>query len=246
MGHSAHIRQKYQKEFISRSTEVHQGRYDYSKVEYRTMKTKVIIGCPEHGDFLVEPDKHMRGQRCRKCWFVMLGASKRISNEEFIDRSLEIHKGEYDYTSTEFVIFAKKVTIRCPKHGSFKMLPDNHLKGQGCPKCRVNGVNAAQFSKGRAVIYIVDLGDAFKVGITKRPKTRLRCLKNEIKEFYRVQGFCYLRRGDAKKLRDLEQEVLTCGLFDRLSLQNRFIGGSECFSKRDLPHVMAYLEEKLT
>ena len=38
-------------EFINKANKVHNGKYDYSKVEYVNAKTKICIICPEHGEF---------------------------------------------------------------------------------------------------------------------------------------------------------------------------------------------------
>ena len=46
---------------------VHGDRYDYSKVEYVNNKTKVIIICKEHGEFLQNTPHHSRGRGCHKC-----------------------------------------------------------------------------------------------------------------------------------------------------------------------------------
>lgn len=48
-----------QQEFIERATEVHNGKYDYSKVEYKNVSTKVCIICPEHGEFWQSPNGHL-------------------------------------------------------------------------------------------------------------------------------------------------------------------------------------------
>jgi tRNA1(Val) A37 N6-methylase TrmN6 len=53
--------------FIERAKSVHGDKYDYSKVEYVNTKTHVIIICPEHGEFLQKPEKHMIGRGCPKC-----------------------------------------------------------------------------------------------------------------------------------------------------------------------------------
>lgn len=56
-------------EFKKRGAEVHNGKYGYGLVDYKNNWTKVIVICPEpeHGEFDVEPDHHMRGQGCPKC-----------------------------------------------------------------------------------------------------------------------------------------------------------------------------------
>jgi len=55
-------------DFIKRSVEVHGNKYDYSKVVYKTTEEKVIIICPEHGEFLMRPRAHYADRRgCRDC-----------------------------------------------------------------------------------------------------------------------------------------------------------------------------------
>ena len=63
---SAKVRMS-QEEFISRSTGVHNGKYDYSYVEYKNTDTKVKIICPEHGEFYQTPHHHLKGIGCPEC-----------------------------------------------------------------------------------------------------------------------------------------------------------------------------------
>lgn len=56
-----------QEEFIERATEVHNGKYDYSKVEYLNSYTKVCIICPTHGEFWQTPNHHSLKHGCPKC-----------------------------------------------------------------------------------------------------------------------------------------------------------------------------------
>ena len=53
-------------EFVEKATKVH-GQFDYSKVVYKNNNTKVIIGCPEHGDFAQIPRMHISGVGCPEC-----------------------------------------------------------------------------------------------------------------------------------------------------------------------------------
>lgn len=46
---------------------IHGDKYDYSKMKYINIRTKVCIICPEHGEFWQTPQKHMSGQGCPKC-----------------------------------------------------------------------------------------------------------------------------------------------------------------------------------
>lgn len=55
-------------EFISQANLIHDFKYDYSKFEYYNSKTKSIIICPIHGEFLKDSIKHLsRGQGCPSC-----------------------------------------------------------------------------------------------------------------------------------------------------------------------------------
>lgn len=53
--------------FISRSNEIHDGKYDYSDVKYKNAHTHVDIRCPEHGLFSQVPLAHVKGFGCTKC-----------------------------------------------------------------------------------------------------------------------------------------------------------------------------------
>lgn len=54
--------------FSERAKSIHHNRYDYSKVEYVSALDKVVIVCPDHGDFTQLPHNHLyNGNGCPKC-----------------------------------------------------------------------------------------------------------------------------------------------------------------------------------
>jgi very-short-patch-repair endonuclease len=55
------------KEFIEQSNLVHDNLYKYDKVEYKKSQIKVVITCPNHGDFEQIPMSHLAGHGCRNC-----------------------------------------------------------------------------------------------------------------------------------------------------------------------------------
>lgn len=122
-------------EFIQKAKSIHGNKYDYSKSVYTTAKKKLIIICPEHGEFEQTPDGHLRGQGCPKCKFDKLSNDRRLTTEEFISRAVEVHGDYYDYSDTVYKNATTKIKILCPKHGYFSTLPFNHLSGKGCPEC---------------------------------------------------------------------------------------------------------------
>lgn len=60
----------------------------------------------------------------------------KITTEEWISKARIVHGNRYDYSKVNYVKSSQKVKIMCCKHGEFEQTPNNHLKGQGCPKCK--------------------------------------------------------------------------------------------------------------
>lgn len=124
-------------EFIKKAQEVHGDKYDYSKVNYKNINTKITITCPIHGDFEQIGMNHILGQGCPKC------AGKGLSRDEVIEKFTSVHGDRYDYSKVEYNGMHKKVCIICPEHGEFYQTPSKHIIGQGCKKCghSDNGIN---------------------------------------------------------------------------------------------------------
>lgn len=61
--------------------------------------------------------------------------SKKLDENEFIERCMLLHGGRYDYSKVDFKGYNEKVKIICPVHGEFEMLAHAHLNGHGCPAC---------------------------------------------------------------------------------------------------------------
>ena len=65
-------------DFIKKANEIHKGKYDYSKTEYKCYTEKVCIICPEHGEFWQTPDNHLQGKGCRICGNTLSKAENEI------------------------------------------------------------------------------------------------------------------------------------------------------------------------
>jgi len=121
-------------DFIKKSIEVHDNKYDYSLVNYKDNKTKIKIICKEHGIFYQSPTNHIKGHGCSKCKNLYLS-----NNDEFIKKANKIHNNKYDYSFVEYKNAKSKVKIKCKHHNLiFDQTPNNHLKGEGCPICAGN------------------------------------------------------------------------------------------------------------
>lgn len=124
-------------EWVTRAKSVHGDRFDYSGVVYTRSTTKVSVICPEHGEFLIEANSHLRGSGCRKCSYAS-GISKTALAtrwEDYKKRFSKVHGNKYDYSRAIYSKAHEPVEIVCRKHGGFMQTPVSHLSGSGCPKC---------------------------------------------------------------------------------------------------------------
>jgi hypothetical protein len=69
--------------------------------------------------------------------------SKKLLNDEFIEKAIKKHGDKYDYSKVEYTGSHNKVCIICSEHGEFYQSATNHLSGYGCKKC------AYQYSHGK-------------------------------------------------------------------------------------------------
>ena len=115
--------------FISMSQSIHGNRYDYSKTTYTNARNRVIITCKIHGDFLQRPFLHLRGCGCMQC------SHNKFTVKSFIEKASSVHMNRYNYSQTNYIDSKTLVRVLCPKHGAFKLLPKDHIRGKGCSKC---------------------------------------------------------------------------------------------------------------
>lgn len=54
-------------DFINKAKNIHKNKYIYDKTIFTGAFNKVIITCPQHGDFLQTPHKHIQGHGCPEC-----------------------------------------------------------------------------------------------------------------------------------------------------------------------------------
>jgi len=128
-------------DFITKALKVFPD-YDYSSVNYINAYNKVSIICQIHGKFYISPCKVLQGYGCQKCSEKKRILSTTLTNEEFVERSNEIHSFKYDYSSVNYINNHTNINIICPKHGEFLQIPNNHIsKGYGCSKCSMNGIS---------------------------------------------------------------------------------------------------------
>lgn len=121
-------------QFIKKANQVHEGKYNYSKVNYINAYTKVCIICSVHGEFWQTPSNHLNGQGCVRCF----RDSDKFTTKDFIQKAIEVHNNFYNYDKVKYTNSQYKIIITCPVHGDFEQEANSHLNGRGCPNCKAS------------------------------------------------------------------------------------------------------------
>ena len=142
-------------DFVKKAIEVHNGKYDYSRVEYEKSLQKVDIVCPKHGLFSQIANDHLNGHGCPLC------------NESHLERDvrklLEENDVEFIYQwrlpwnkkfSLDFYIPSKNIGIECQglqhvKDGVFPNTKLSDIKDRDNYKfdsCKENGIGILYYS----------------------------------------------------------------------------------------------------
>lgn len=109
---------------------------------------------------------------------------RKLTTDEFIEKSKKVHGNKYDYSKTKYVDTNTKVTITCPKHGDFEQYPTNHYK-YGCKKCAVEQASSNRILSEKEFIERCKekFGDKYDFSITKYTK-----MKDKVKAICPIHG----------------------------------------------------------
>ena len=129
--------------YVAECKKIHKIDYDYSKLEYTSLKNKIHVICYKHGVFYPFACNFLRGCECQKC-MAEINSSKRLKQLcDFITEAKIIHKDDYDYSEFEYKGCKTKSWIKCNKCGyKFLQSPNDHLRGRGCPHCHFSNLES--------------------------------------------------------------------------------------------------------
>lgn len=167
--------------------------------------------------------------------------SRKLTKEEFIEKSRAIHGNKYDYSKVEYNGNRLPVTIICPEHGEFQQIAGEHLRGHGCIKC--NGgdtLTQKEFIEKARSIH----GDKFDYSKTvyKNSKTKFTVICKEHGEFqtslrdHLMYGACPICKRDERVRRICKKEFI-----DKAST----IHGNK-YDYSNIPEIMEYYNERVT
>lgn len=126
-------------EFIKKSNIAHNFKYNYDKSIYINKQTKVIVTCPEHGDFEVTPGAHyILKSGCPECAKISRSKTKSKGLEKFLKECKNIYGDYYDLSKVNYVNNYTNIEIICPIHGSFFKHPRSFIeRREGCNECNI-------------------------------------------------------------------------------------------------------------
>ena len=119
-------------QFVEKAKNVHGNKYDYSKTVYLGRNSKLIITCPEHGDFWQKPYSHLNGHGCPKCNYSHLERNIEqllLNNNIFFEQQKSFEWLKYINSLTlDFYLPDKKIAIEC--QGAQHFYPCNRYGGE--------------------------------------------------------------------------------------------------------------------
>ena len=121
-------------DFIEQASAKHENKYHYSNIVYPDLNDWIMPACPHHGPFHIIAIEHLNGKGCDVC--VTESERNKERREIFIERAYKIHGERYNYSLTHWNGNNRELKINCYKHGDFMQLPEDHLNGHACPKCK--------------------------------------------------------------------------------------------------------------
>ena len=122
-----------QEQFIQKAQQIHDDKYDYSKVEYINSASKVCIVCPEHGEFWQMPYNHIHNRNgCPNC---IIRKSKYSNKQELSKILSDIYGNEYKFNFGNDFRVSSYINCFCYKHGEFRQQIRYLLNGISCKKC---------------------------------------------------------------------------------------------------------------
>lgn len=108
--------------------------YEFDESTFIDSHTPMKVICKKHGEFWKAP-RNILKYECWKCSYEKRAKNYILTTEKFINKARIIHGDRYDYSESIYKGTKIPLIIKCPLHGAFKQIPNDHLSGKGCPIC---------------------------------------------------------------------------------------------------------------
>jgi hypothetical protein len=178
--------------------------FDYSLVNYQGCSHPIIIICPLHGEFVINPINFLRKDKncgCPMCVSEIRNRKTSVGTDNFIKRAKEIHGDDtYDYSLVDYKNSLTTVKIGCSIHGIFEINARQHIKkdrNSGCPKCNGWYRTVEEIIEMFENRHGKDNYDYSEMGyVNTTSKLKIRCKKHNFVFYQTLSG--HLRSGCKK------------------------------------------------
>lgn len=110
---------------------------DLTNFVYGGRDTKSLVRCKVCGyEWETTPRVLLGNHGCPICNIKNGHAKMRSSQDDVVQKLLEIYGDKYDFSKVEYVNARTKIEVVCKKHGSFFTMPHDLFNLHGCPYCR--------------------------------------------------------------------------------------------------------------
>jgi rubrerythrin len=187
-------------EFIAKAKSVHGEKYDYQKCNYIDIKTRIVINCNLHGDFIQTPEKHLLGRGCPICGTI---TQKRTCFEKY--------GYENPFQATVWKEKIKKTMFQ--KYGVASPIQNEEIK-QKIINTNLQKYGASNPFQNKEIIK--------KINLKIDKKARADKSKSTLRNRYGVSCAVLLPHAKQKMLEN-RREVIVEGLFRGDRLNNKVI-----------------------
>lgn len=232
-------------DFIKEAKEKHGDKYDYSKTMYKASEDKVVIICPEHGEFEQTPSNHLSGKGCPECKKINIAQKLTLSSEEHASAIMKINP---DIEILGMIVNATTpVLCRCKICGhKWDSRPDNLKQGRGCPKCSQTGFLSHKEGKLYIMVDDLEVPTMMKVGVSIDAEKRKDQVIRSAKKAGAVFSDLHVIKtweGTTDDMQALEKAMHKALSQYKINFPAKFDGCQEFFYYR--PEVFELIEEHL-
>lgn len=97
---------KTTEQYIKEAAIVHNGAYNYSKVDYKGNHVKITITCPIHGNFEQDPIAHLKGQGCPYCYAEHKNLTETRLKQFFLNKDIKfIYQKHFEWLGRQSLDF---------------------------------------------------------------------------------------------------------------------------------------------
>jgi len=230
-------------EFVQKSKEVHNSKYDYTESVYVNDSVKLRILCNKCSlTFDQSPNNHLQGHGCPYCMVEIISEKQRSNTPEFKEKIVSLYGNKFDLSKTQYGKNCKeKVIVTCHTHGDFRITPTDLISGNGCPACAKYGFR----DNIKGSLYVATSGDLTKVGLTNTSAEK------RIQQVSRSSGLCFqlIKVYDTLptgSLRELEGSVLLHLKKRYKNPVNKFNGYTESFCDVNLIELLNTIDTQVS